>query len=452
MKRISFLLVALALFGAGCWSNNQNVNQNQTPTPTTTTQTPTTTGQNPQPTGLLTYKNSQQGIEFQYPATAVDVTTSTNETYAPKVIASFDLGKTVNDPEAKSVPETRLDVLKISADAKTQEGKPIINDGFYYEFGWTPQLNVGVRRETLGNYEFGRSTYSDAAAGNLYTTYAYTYPIGNNELVLFRFVIHSVNCGNYEGTGFKCIPFDATRDIQTPEQIMATVRLTSSPVASVYSFKDGTVSEKTKYVEIKATYPVMTGGQNSVTTAFNAKIKSFIDLEVAQFKKDTQSAADYPGVGPLYLNYYYNIPYNQNGLISVVMQKESFTGGAHPNTTYKTYLFNTQNSKFLVLGDLFKPTSDYLGTIASYTKSQLQAKFLKDAQQNGQTEAEWFSEGAEPKAANYENFNLTDKGINFIFPPYQVAAYAYGTQEQVVPVSIYKTSILATGPISFWNK
>lgn len=445
MKQLSLLIVGLALFGAGCWAQPQ---VSVTPPSQTVT---TTQGQPQQPNGWLTYKNAQQGIEFKYPASAKDVTTSTNETYVPKVIVSFDLGKTVDDPEAKSVPETRLDVLKVKGDVKTPEGKPVINDGFYYEFGWTPQLDLKVGRKTIGNYELGRSTYTDAGAGNLYSTYAYTYPLGNNEFILFRFVIHSVNCDNYAGTGFKCLAFDEARDIKVPEQIMATLKLTPA-VAAAYNFTDGSVTAKTKYYEIKVKYPVIAGGDAAVTKVANDKIENFIDSEVAQFKKDAQAAVDYPGPGPWYLNYYYDIPYNKNGLVSLVLQKESFTGGAHPNTTYTTFLFDTRNSKFLTLADLFKSTSDYLGAMATYAKSELQKRFLKDAQQNGETEAAWFPGGADPKAANYQAFNLTDQGINFIFPPYQVAAYAYGAQEQVVPVDVFKMYILPVGPISFWYK
>lgn len=445
MKHLSILIVGLALFGAGCWA------QPQTPvTPPTQTAT-TTQNQPPQANGWLTYKNSQQGLEFKYPASAQDVTVSTNETYTDKVIVSYDLGKTVDDPVAKSVPETRLEVSKVKDDIKTPEGKPVINDGFYYEFGWTPQLDIKTQRATIGSYELGRSTYTDAGAGNLYTTYAYTYPLGNHEFILFKFIIHSVNCGNYEGTGFKCLAFDEARDIKVPEQIMATLKLT--PAAAVaYSFTDGSVTAKTKYYEIKVNYPVMAGGDAAVIKTANDKIEGFIDAEVAQFKKDSQAAVDYPGPGPWYLNYYYDIPYNKNGLISIVLQRESFLGGAHPNTTYKTFLFNTNNSKFLTLSDLFKPTSDYLGAIATYSKTELGKKFLKDAQQNGETEAAWFPGGADPKADNYQNFNLTDQGINFIFPPYQVVAYAYGTQEQLVPVDVFKMYILPVGPINFWYK
>ncbi|MDD5726485.1 MAG: DUF4163 domain-containing protein, partial [Patescibacteria group bacterium] len=361
MKYLSLLVVSLALFGAGCWAKPQ--------TPVVPANQPATTTQDQQlANAWLAYQNTQEGFSFNYPANAKNVTAATNETYNDKVIVSFDLGQTVNDPEAKSVPETRLDVLKVKGDLKTQEGQPMINDGFYYEFGWNPQVDIKVGRKTIGRYELGRSTYTDAGAGNLYTTYAYTYPLGNNEFILFRFVIHSVNCANYEGTGFKCLAFDEARDIKVPEQIMTTLKLNQAAKVP-YTFTDGNITAKTKYYEIKVSYPVMTGGEAAVAKVANDKIEGFIDAEVAQFKKDAQAAVDYPGPGPWYLNYYYNIPYSKNGLISIVLQKEEFLGGAHPNTTYKTFLFNTNSSKFLALSDLFKPTSDYLGAIATYSKT-----------------------------------------------------------------------------------
>lgn len=223
MKQLSLLVVSLALFGAGCWAKPQ------TPVVPTNQAATTTQTQQQLANALLAYQNAQEGFSFNYPANAKNVTAATNETYNDQVIVSFDLGQTINDPEAKSVPETRLDVLKVKGDIKTQEGKPVINDGFYYEFGWDPQIDVKVTRKTIGRYELSRSTYADAGAGNLYTTYAYTYPLGNNEFILFRFVIHSVNCGNYEGTGFKCLAFDEARDIKIPEKIMATLQLDYAP-------------------------------------------------------------------------------------------------------------------------------------------------------------------------------------------------------------------------------
>lgn len=223
MKQLSILIVGLALFGAGCWAKPQ--------TPVVPANQPVTTTQSQQQLAIawLAYQNAQGGFSFNYPANVKNVTAATNESYTDKVIVSFDLGQTVDDPEAKSVPETRLDVLKVKGDAKTQEGKPMINDGFYYEFGWNPQVDIKVGRKTIGSYELSRSTYTDAGAGNLYSTYAYTYPLGNNEFILFRFVIHSVNCGNYEGTGFKCLAFDEARDVKVPEKIMATLKLLYAP-------------------------------------------------------------------------------------------------------------------------------------------------------------------------------------------------------------------------------
>jgi hypothetical protein len=443
MKNLKFIafFATLALFGAGC-----SVTNKQTP--------------NPQPDNnqvqvkppveeakWLAYKDEMQGIAFNYPSTAKEVTATTKQNGYTDVIVSYDLGQTVSDPTAKSIPEMQLDVFKVKLDAKSQDGKPVINDSFYYENGWTPSLDLKVQRQTIGDYEFSRTAYSDAGAGNLYSTFAYTYPMGNNELVLFKFSIHSVNCGNYEGTGFKCISFDEARDTQSIKQILATAKLV--PKAAVtYDFKDGVITSKTRYSEINVKYPVMNGARSSIAIIFNAKIKSFADAEVAQFKKDAQAAASYPGPGPWYINFYYKIPYNQNGLISVVMQKEEFTGGAHPNTTYKTFLYDTSTPKFLGLADIFRPTSDYLGAMAKYVKAELGNKL----QQDGQPLADWFQTGTNPTTDNYKDFNLTDQGINFIFPPYQVAAYAYGTQEQVVPIDTFKMYILPVGPLKFWYK
>lgn len=438
MKNFKFIAIvaALALFGAGCFTANKQASipaqQNQDQTrPAAEVQ-------------WLAYKNDAQGMEFEYPSTAKDITAVTKQNGYADVIVSYDFGQTVNDPEATSIPESRLDVSRIKGSAKTQDGASVMDDCFYSEFGWTPNSGMKVQKKTYGNYEFCQSSYSDAGAGNFYSTYAYTYPMGNNEYVLFRFIVHSVNCANYEGTGFKCIPFDEARDTQLFGRILATAKLTPASVTS-YGFKDEAITAKTKYYEINVAYPVMTGGETSVAKVFNAKIKSFVDAEVAQFKKDAGAAVDYPGPGPWFINYYSSIPYNKNGLVSVVLQKEDFLGGAHPNTTYKTFLYDANSSKFLSLADIFKSKSDYLGAIAVYVKDQLGKKLTQD----GQPLADWFSDGTKPTADNYKDFNLTDQGLNFIFPPYQVAPYSYGTQEQVVPVDVFETYILPTGPLKF---
>ena len=91
----------------------------------------------------------------------------------------------------------------------------------------------------------------------------------------------------------------------------------------------------------------------------------------------------------------------------------------------------------LALSDLFKADSDYLGAIADYAVNDLKAR-----------DALFFEEGAAPTAENYQIWNLTPEGLLITFDPYQVAPYAAGTQEVLVPYLELLEIIDPQGPIS----
>ena len=46
---------------------------------------------------------------------------------------------------------------------------------------------------------------------------------------------------------------------------------------------------------------------------------------------------------------------------------------------------------------------------------------------------EMFKEGASPNGDNFENFLITENGIIFLFPPYQVSSYAMGKWSIEIP-------------------
>jgi hypothetical protein len=45
----------------------------------------------------------------------------------------------------------------------------------------------------------------------------------------------------------------------------------------------------------------------------------------------------------------------------------------------------------------------------------------------------WIKEGAGAKAENFENWNLTKKGLMFTFNQYQIAPYAAGGSQVIIP-------------------
>lgn len=186
---------------------------------------------------------------------------------------------------------------------------------------------------------------------------------------------------------------------------------------SVFSVKDATpISEETEQYSISVTYPETGKPQ------IDASVKSFIDSQVANYKKTFSEII--PPEGSSYkntLSINYASQIYDNRLLSYKFAIMYYTGGAHPNTDIQTKVFDIKNQKELTLGDLFIANSDYLKKLSALVINQLDQKNVSDA--------EWLSAGAGPSLENYKAFGVLDKSIVFYFSPYAVAPYAAGEQQ-----------------------
>jgi hypothetical protein len=195
-------------------------------------------------------------------------------------------------------------------------------------------------------------------------------------------------------------------------------------------------SVKAKRLDLTAEYPELTGGANA--SGFNQIVKSRVTKELADFRKQMMalSAADLkmlpPGVNN-YLEISYNVEYADNDLISVSFLESNFTGGAHPNYNYFTITYDLKNGKELKLAELFKPGVKYLEAVSAYAVKDLQSRKMPDSDENMGLAQDLFAEGATAKAENYQNWNITKKGLMFTFDPYQVGPYAAGSHTVIVP-------------------
>jgi hypothetical protein len=59
---------------------------------------------------------------------------------------------------------------------------------------------------------------------------------------------------------------------------------------------------------------------------------------------------------------------------------------------------------------------------------------------------EW-KEGAEPRAENYQVWNITPQGLLVTFDEYQVASYAQGPQSVILPYQTLRPLLRADGPV-----
>ena len=209
-------------------------------------------------------------------------------------------------------------------------------------------------------------------------------------------------------------------------------------------------SVKAKRLDLSAEYPELTGITNA--SGFNQIVKSRVTQELAEFKKQMigLSAEDLEmlpqGVNN-YMDIGYNIEYADNDLISVSFLEGNFTGGAHPNYGYFTITYDLKTGRELKLSELFKPSAKYLEAVSAYAIKDLQGRKMPDSDENMGLAQDIFAEGATAKAENYQNWNLTKKGLMITFDPYQVGPYAAGSQTVIVPYERLKEMAKADGAL-----
>lgn len=220
-------------------------------------------------------------------------------------------------------------------------------------------------------------------------------------------------------------------------------------------------NKKLKY-EVYAEYPQLTGSVDPNFEKFNQAVRSLINAKVSEFKKamappesePTPDAANVPADEPMGsdINIGYEIVLAKDDLISIEFAVSSYyAGAAHPNSYAEVVNFDLQNGKPLKLADLFLPGSKYVQTVSSYCVQALK-KQSKEQGSEGMLDDDWIQRGAGPDLKNYHNWTISKKGLGISFDSYQVAAYAAGPQDVLVPYSALKEIIKPDGPLGQFVK
>ena len=144
----------------------------------------------------------------------------------------------------------------------------------------------------------------------------------------------------------------------------------------------------------------------------------------------------------------YTVAQAKDDLISVEFGIGSYySGAAHPNSYTEVLNFDLKSGKQIKLGDLFKPGSKYLQAISSYSIKDLKKQSTEKGA-DSMLDDDWIQRGAGPDAENYQSWTITKRGLGINFDSYQVAPYAAGPQQVVVPYSTLREIVRADGPIA----
>lgn len=203
------------------------------------------------------------------------------------------------------------------------------------------------------------------------------------------------------------------------------------------------VKENTENYSINVSYPAITLENKEAQDKINQEIESIVNSEVSFFK-DAHDEMGTTGMDWMVsaLNMDYGVSLLTNKTISILFTKDRYiSGAAHPIMGYDVLNYDLKNNKQISLADIFKDYPDYLEKISEYCKQILAVK----VGEFGLNE-----DGVSADEENFKKFIIKDNSVVILFEPYQVAAYAAGSQEVEVPfdLSNLKAEKQIVGPIS----
>lgn len=197
-----------------------------------------------------------------------------------------------------------------------------------------------------------------------------------------------------------------------------TVTLSKSQLNPITIASQTLPASSNAKVSYKIKYPQISGSKLNpeAQQAINHVLKKHAEGILAAGKK-MMAEGEATTERPYEFGNDFAIAYNKDGILSVIMQDYSYTGGAHGMTARKGYTFSLADGKLLQLSDVLKANPNY----KKFLNADLKKKV--DAIQAG----EGF--GKFKELAADQNFYVTSSGVTIVFDLYDYAPYAYGIPE-----------------------
>jgi hypothetical protein len=206
-----------------------------------------------------------------------------------------------------------------------------------------------------------------------------------------------------------------TEKLSSPENALAAQVKTARPKSNQTAYTDATLSKQTALLDLKAVYPQWVSAPEE-----SQLVKQAVETHV-----DVNDTHESDTSGKLTEEVSYKVLTNTPELISILFSTYFYMeGAAHPNTTSMTLNLDRRTHKQLSLQEIFLPDKPYLESLSTLAHQQL----IKELPADG-----LFEEGLKPVSDNFRSWNLTPQGLQINFDPYQVAPYAAGPQEVLIP-------------------
>lgn len=275
---------------------------------------------------------------------------------------------------------------------------------------------------------FVTCTEVEGAAGSAYHTFRYVTN-RNGVIAALSFTAQTMSdprtneaCLNGSVTDASCETFNPERDAKIFHTIMETFRW---PNPSLYDMTDERITDERSGLSIDIRYPVIMNA--TFADAFNERIRTNM-RDMAEGMR-TMYETGYETLEEGEPGYIWTLTiepthiYKTNDLVNVFMSGSEYTGGAHPNPLYGSYVFDGISQEFLTpLEYLNEQGINTVDVVNRSRETLLERQYINE-------DEDWIYTGTEPKDENYSIIKIEADQAIIVFPPYQVGPYAAGPQE-----------------------
>lgn len=195
--------------------------------------------------------------------------------------------------------------------------------------------------------------------------------------------------------------------------------------------------------DISVRYPIF-AGTSPVARLANESLRLYATSSVSKFIQQAESDfAEQGNLGPsngYSLELKPVISLARPDLISVYFNRDTYMGGAHPNTEYPSQSFGLVNGKAkrLTLADLFDKNKNPYAVLSTVTLPKLKARGASSV-----TNGDIKMLGKE----NLREWVLTPRTITLLFAAYDVASYAEGPFITKIELYELKSDWDTNGPL-----
>lgn len=214
-------------------------------------------------------------------------------------------------------------------------------------------------------------------------------------------------------------------------------------------------SKENEIISVNVTYPNILGSSKEITQA-NDFIKNEIDKKIESFENDAKESSQADIGLPKEIKSTVTgspaVEESNDRYTSIFMGMEWYLrGSAHPSHSIYTYIYDYKKNSLVSINDLFKNGSDYLTVLSTLSKEDLLLQ-SKEGDLGYIYDESFVKEGTTPIKDNFAKILPLKDGLAIYFDEYQVAPYAAGPQQVVIPYAKLKDIINPDGVLGIYIK